>query len=276
MEKTEKVSGAVFIGDPRLQYASRYLKHAGITLETAKNFQEAQQLLSRRSAQFDFVLLPGTTPRTGQIRLLDGAVINADAFLRALDSQVMVFTGHETPYIRQLSARVVDCFADEEVMQANARLTAEGILYMLLGQTPGSLYQYDYDIIGAGHTGRATQGMLQALHLPVRMVTKEGGEGAVSTAEWLLQTPADVVICTAPTRIVTYQTAQNWQKPVVLLDITTAQSCVEAAVAQLPKVQLLAAPPLPGLVAPKAAGSLIANFVLKAYKNLIEGSREEK
>ena len=60
-------------------------------------------------------------------------------FFASLRKEKLIFTGVITPYIKKLPQTVISLLAREEVVAANAALTAEGILAMVIQNTPRSL-----------------------------------------------------------------------------------------------------------------------------------------
>ena len=130
-------------------------------------------------------------------------------FFASLRKETLIFTGVITPYIKKLPQTVISLLAREEVVAANAALTAEGILAMVIQNTPRSLPEYCYDVIGFGHCGRAIAGLFHQLGLEVRIVSAHAHpESAqlpysfIRLQEWQFQQPWPVVINTAPAEVI--------------------------------------------------------------------------
>lgn len=254
------MNGAVFSSDARLEHACRMLRRGGHQVAEARNAQEADAILERDPAEFDFLVLPIRAAEDGRTEL-SGQSVPVDALLKGLRPGVPVFTGRRTDYLKRLSLRLYHFFEDEELARNNAALTAEGVLYLLLSRTSRSIFDYTYDLLGAGKTGEQIYALLARLGLKVRPVTRRGERGSMPYDSWRAVPPAQVVINTVPGRVVTADMLPNWTKEVFLLDLSSGELGADPEVKAAANLTYLAAPPLPGLVAPESAGALLADYV---------------
>lgn len=254
------MNGAVFSSDARLEHACVMLRRGGHHVTEARSAREADAVLERGPAGFDFVVLPIRAAENG-VTELSGQPIAVDAFLKGLRPGVPVFTGRRTEYLKGLSLRLYNFFEDEELARKNAALTAEGVLYLLLSRTSRSIFDYTYDLLGAGKTGACIYALLTRLGLKVRLVTRRGGDGSVPYDSWRAAPPAPVVINTVPGPVVTGDMLADWTRKVFLLDLSSGELGADPAAKAAANLTYLAAPPLPGLVAPESAGALLADYV---------------
>lgn len=254
------MNGAVFSSDMRLEYTSAILQQSGNSVIEARTALDANEILEKDPAWFDFVVLPIRASEDGQIEL-SNQLVPVDSLLRSLRSGIPVFTGRRTDYLESLNLNLHIFFEDEELAQKNAAITAEGVLYVLMNNTSRSLYEYDYDLLGAGKTGGQIYKLLQRLGLQVRLVTRYGENGTVPYERWREAEPARVVINTVPGQMVTSDMLPRWTGKILLLDLSSGMKGADATVKAAQSIRYLAAPPLPGLVAPESAGKLLADYI---------------
>lgn len=149
---------------------------------------------------------------------------------------------------------------DEEVVKANAILTAEGVLYELIASVCKSIYAIQVDIIGYGFCGKEIYKMFKNLHVPVRVIRRdcESNDTFVKLSEW--NTCGDVIINTAPVNVIEETHLQSWNKQVVLLDIASG-SIFDQHVLKQHQIVYKKLPNLPGRYAHISAGNIIADCI---------------
>ncbi|MCI2191061.1 MAG: hypothetical protein LKK58_05080 [Oscillospiraceae bacterium] len=253
--------GAVFANDERIYFAAEALKKLGMKIDCANDYSRGQNLLVKNPQNYDFVLLPVRGTEDGTILQSAGTSLFIGDFLKGLSEGTPVFTGRRTEYLRQLNLTLYDPFKDPEVSKKNAGLTAEGVLWFLLEYTKKSLFENSYDVVGAGHTGKAITEILRKLRLPVRQAARNGHLDTIPMEQWERETPSDVVVVTVPALVLPVELAESWEKPVFVLDISSGQVGADPKIAELKNITYYAAPPLPSKVAPESAGVLIADYI---------------
>lgn len=251
----------MFLTDGRLVAAGKKLAAAGYQVIGAATLYEAKRIVQTGASQIDCVVLPIRGTDDGTIAFENGKADIAP-LLKGLKPGTPVFTGRRTDYLLSLGLDLHNCFENEAVALANAPLTAEGVLWMLLEKTPRSLADYTYDVLGLGKTGRSIRALLNRLGLTVRSVTRGGLDSSLPLSAWAQSPPSDVVIVTIPAPVLTQSVVAQWRRPVTVIDITSGQAGVEADALSAPNLIYFSAPPLPGIVAPESAGDLIADFII--------------
>lgn len=294
--------GIVFATDRRLSCAAEFLRKKGFAVDAVCTAGDWRELSGSFSGPLpaenapDFVLLPIRGTIDGTVALAERAADsgetagknagNADLrpLLSALKPEAYVFSAVSTPYEEALPCRFVCYQRDPEFASGNAKLAAEGILWLLLTKTPRSIFSYTYDILGAGRVGRNAAKLLTDLGLRVRLVDITGAPDTVSPEEWKNSAPARVVINTAPKALIDGAVIDRWRSsgsaserdPVYIIDVATGQVGVEEKEKGAAGTVYLPAPPLPGFVAPETAGTLIAEAMLRAMDRGTAGKEQEK
>lgn len=253
----------VFISDNRMMYLAEILKEKGYSVET--DVFEALVCAS----ELDAVILPvrGVDER-GYARLADDSVVDLNDFFNELKDDAVIFSGLINDYLNRLGRDIIGLFSSEIVAVQNAALTAEGVLHLLISLTEKSIFDYQYDIIGFGRSGSSINGLLSKLGLELRIVTNKGEVSArcMSYKEWWDGEPSEIIINTAPAEVITEDMAKRWKKDVTILDISSGAVGVSAEAEKEANVRVIKSPPLPGLVAPKSAAMILADFVDEQIK----------
>lgn len=266
------MKAVVFVNDQRMEIIIQRLRSAGIQVQEGRCEKDMEQI-ERMAGRIDLVILPIQGVSDDGFIELKKRGYCMKAFFAALRKETLIFTGVITPYIKKLPQTVISLLAREEVISANAALTAEGILAMIIQNTPRSLVEYRYDVIGFGHCGRAIVQLLDCLKLKVRIVSAHPHPECaalpydfISLPQWQFQQPWPVVINTAPVEVISDAMVALWQNKPLIIDIASRAAGVNERVYKRKDIQVIAAPPLPGLVAWQSAGEILADVILKEVK----------
>ncbi|HWP51073.1 MAG TPA: hypothetical protein VN626_05165, partial [Clostridia bacterium] len=210
----------VFLTDNRLVAAAKSVCAHGYQVFSAATLSEAKQVLLIDAQKIDCVVLPIRGTDDGTVEFDDGKA-DISPLLKGLKPGIPVFTAHKTAYLQALGLNIQNAFENEAVALANAPLTAEGVLWMLLEKTPRSLTEYTYDVLGMGKTGCSICALLNKLGLQVRSFARNGKNDALPLSVWEKSNPSDVVIVTIPARVITKKIVARWNKPVTIIDIAS-------------------------------------------------------
>lgn len=252
----------MFLTDARLVAAGKKLAAAGYEVISASTLSETEQIFQTDAFKIDCVVLPIRGTDDGTVALNDG-VVDIGPLLKSLKPGTPVFTAHRTAYLQALELNIQNCFESKAVAHANAPLTAEGVLWMILEKTPRSLNEYTYDVLGMGNTGTCISALLKKLELQVRSFARGGKSDTLPLSSWAQSDPADVIIVTIPAQVVSEDIVKQWKKPVTVIDIASGRVGVAPEALTLPNITYFAAPPLPSIVAPVTGGELIADFIIE-------------
>lgn len=255
------VKGVVFETEKRLGYAADYFAAQGAAVVRVCGPEDLAQI--EDPGELDFVVLPIRGTEDGRITL-QGEEISIDAMLRALSSDCLLISGVTTPYEEALPCRLINFQKEPSFVTINSRYTAEGIILLLLARTPESIYDYTYDLLGDGNTGREISAMFDKLGLCYRWITKEGGTGKYELARWQEAIPSSVVVNTIPAPVIPgRQFEAETERKVYVFDISSGGKGMREEDKNLPGVIYERTPPLPGIAAPAAAGRELAKMVYR-------------
>lgn len=149
---------------------------------------------------------------------------------------------------------------DETVIDENAILTAEGVLFEILRATNKSIYSTKVDIVGYGHCGKAVYQMLKNLQVDVRVIRrfKENKYDFLTYEDW--KECGDIIVHTATGKIIEEKRILQWKKKPVILDISTLCFFDEKFLKNY-EIIYKRLGNLPGRFAYVSAGNIIANYV---------------
>ncbi|MBR1811507.1 MAG: hypothetical protein IJ766_07685 [Clostridia bacterium] len=278
-------------GDSRQLYAGEQLSKRGHTVlytlfdrDTVKTVPEPREAIKR----CDAVLLPLPVCRAGKYinaPLSDNSLPVGSLSALLTEKQpvfggMIPFTLAEALYDKNI--RGYDYYRDETVIEKNAALTAEGILGILINETPAAVNGASYLITGYGRCAKAAAALLRKLgaKLTIAARSKQARVDAAQTGYDVLDIKElasqpldfDAVINTVPHLILTKAVIENLNKDAVIVEIASAPFGTDFEAAAQAGVRVIKAPSLPGKVAPKTAGKIIADFIESTVRAGEEGS----
>ncbi len=243
--------------------------------------------LKEAIAGCDVLLLPLPVSR-------DGKTVNApfsetplplSAVTALLPKEKLLFGGmvpfalHEQ--LAEKGVRHIDYYRDEELTSRNALPTAEGVLGLLIRELPVTVKDSRVLLTGYGRCGKAIASLLKknGCHITVSARSPEARRQAAARGLKVLsledlpcaKAEFDAVINTIPHRVLGENLLPRLSKETVLIEISSAPFGIDFDLAAKEKLRLIKAASLPGKVAPKTAGEIIADTI----DRLIRENKEE-
>ena len=249
----------VLASDLRMIYAADHLSRCGYEVTVLRGKEDISE---KPDYDYSAVLLPVRGTTDGTVKLMEEN-IDLNDYFQKLPGGTLVISGLKTQYETDVFPGYYCFQQDPEFVKKNSELTAEGVLAMLLNNTEDSIYSYNIDLVGYGNTGKEIYRLLSSLGVCVRVVSRQGEDGTISPNMWKKTIPGDVIINTVPTTVIYEQDVDSWRSKVIVIDIASNKVGVSEAAKRHPKIEYIAAPPLPGQVAPKAAGRNLAELLCK-------------
>ncbi|CAG7623994.1 dipicolinate synthase subunit DpsA [Paenibacillus allorhizosphaerae] len=200
-----------------------------------------------------------------------------DEHIAALPKHARVFTGMAKPYLRNLCAKhqisLVELFDRDDVAIYNSIPTAEGAIMMAIQNTDITIHGSNSMVLGFGRTGITLARTLQGMGAKVRMGVNKP-EYFARAAEMNLNpfytkelishvSQVDYLFNTIPSMIVTAQVIANLPHRALIIDLASRPGGTDFRYAERRGVKALLAPGLPGIVAPKTAGRIIADTLTR-------------
>lgn len=192
--------------------------------------------------------------------------------IAALPKHAKVYTGMAKPYLRTLCAKhgvtLVELFDRDDVAIYNSIPTAEGAIMMAIQHTDFTIHGSNSMVLGLGRTGltvaRTLQGLGARVKTGVRRPEHFARASEMGFHPFYLRdlhenvANIDLLFNTIPTMIVTAQIIANIPHRALIIDLASKPGGTDFRFAEKRGIKALLAPGLPGIVAPKTAGRIIA------------------
>lgn len=226
--------------------------------------------------EVDALLLPAVgTDDQGMIHAVfsDRQMQLTDSHFAKLPKHCTVYTGMAKPYLRQLcdqhTLSLIELFDRDDVAIYNSIPTAEGALMMAIQHTDITIHGASSMVLGFGRTGFTMARTLQGLGAKVKVGVRRSEQFARASEMGfepfyisdLLQNVSniDLLFNTIPTMIVTAQIIANLPSRAVIIDLASKPGGTDFRFAEKRGIKAMLAPGLPGIVAPKTAGRIMAD-----------------
>lgn len=189
----------------------------------------------------------------------------------------VVYTGISNCYLDRISnksdRRLVKLFERDDVAIYNSIPTVEGTIMMAIQHTDITIHQSNVIILGLGRVGMSLARAFHHLGARVKVGARKSADLARITEmglkpfhiDDLVQEVGDVDICinTIPSLVVTASVIAKMPANTLILDIASKPGGTDFRYAEKRGIKALLAPGLPGIVAPKTAGKILANVLTK-------------
>jgi len=185
-----------------------------------------------------------------------------------------VLVGVARQFLKQKATRygwqLVETADIDEMAILNSIPTAEGAVMLAMQEMPVTLHGSEVFVLGLGRTGFTLCKVLSGIGANVTVVDRgEADRATASIFGWqaysfnelsLYAGKADVVFNTVPSMVLTKEILEKTQKDVLIIDLASAPGGTDFAAAEALGRRAILAPGLPGKVAPKTAGYILARI----------------
>ena len=241
----------------------------------------------------DAIILPvsGTTP--------DGHVdtIFSNEKVKLLEEMVMktpkhctIFSGITNPYLNDLINKTkrhhVLLFSRDDVAIYNSIPTVEGTIMMAIQHTDITIHGSNVVVLGLGRVGMSVARTFHLLGSKVKVGARKPEHIARITEMGLSPfhldeltnyvSDTDILINTIPHLIVTAKVIAKMPVQTLIIDLASKPGGTDFRYAEKRGIKALLAPSLPGIVAPKTAGTILANVLSNLLEKVYENRKENK
>lgn len=219
----------------------------------------------------DIVLLPYPITFDGQTvnaPLYKKTVLLTDVFSYLKRNQILLIGGKlPKDFCAEEICRTYDYAANEELLWANAKLTAEGLLRLVIEELPTSLSSTNIAVFGAGRVGTETAKLLSCAGCKVKIFARSAKDFETKILPFDCFSPIahefDCVINTVPALVLSDTRIAALRPGTLILEAASAPYGLDFKAADRHGIKTIIAGSLPGKTSPKTAAEIICESVLK-------------
>jgi dipicolinate synthase subunit A len=222
--------------------------------------------------------VPGTNLE-GQVETVFSSekVMLTKEMLDSLPSHAVIYSGISNSYLdgitKETNKKLVQLFERDDVAIYNSIPTVEGTIMMVIQHTDFTIHSSNVAVLGLGRVGVSVARTFHALGAKVKVGARKSEHLARITemglAPFHLNDLAaevrdiDICINTIPTQIVTASVISKMPAHTLIIDLASKPGGTDFRYAEKRGIKALLAPGLPGIVAPKTAGQILANVLVQ-------------
>lgn len=202
-------------------------------------------------------------------------IVLKENFVLKTKPDCVIYTGIGTDYLEFLSRstkrKLVKVMDRDDIAIYNSIPTAEGVVMLAIQNTDFTINGADVAVLGFGRCGQSLVRTFMALGANVKVGAKRSEQFARITemgaqAFHILNiakemTNVDICINTIPAQVLTSNVLAKMPLHTYIIDIASKPGGVDFRYAEKRGIKAFLAPGLPGIVAPKTAGQIIAKVI---------------
>ena len=203
-----------------------------------------------------------------------------DEILNFVPEGKLVFAGMLTKgaesKIKKNGAYPFDYFKREDVTIMNTVPTVQGILKVIIDNVDYTIHSSNCAVFGYGRVAKAATEVLSSIGADVTVCARKnsdlilgeikGYNGCLISENTDIAMNFDIIINTVPARVIDRKILENVRQSCLIIDVASAPFGTDFATAFEFGIKAFQCPSLPGKVAPKTAGEIIANGIINILK----------
>ncbi|HWO78009.1 MAG TPA: dipicolinic acid synthetase subunit A [Bacillus sp. (in: firmicutes)] len=229
-------------------------------------------------SDLDAIILPvAGTNNEGQVDTIfsNEKVVLTEELLKQTPEHCAIYSGISNPYLDKMTSgakrKLVKLFARDDVAIYNSIPTVEGTIMMAIQHTDFTIHGSNVIVLGLGRVGMSVARAFASLGAKVKVGARKS-EHIARISEMGL-TPfhlddfdsvvrdVDICINTIPALIVKASVISRMPSHTLIIDIASKPGGTDFRYAEKRGIKALLAPSLPGIVAPKTAGQILAGVL---------------
>ncbi|WP_404328670.1 dipicolinic acid synthetase subunit A [Mesobacillus maritimus] len=231
-------------------------------------------------SQVDAILVPVSgIDHEGKVeaRYSDGEIALTKDHLENTPEHCVIYTGIKTPYLTNLmettGRKVIPMFARDDMAILNSIPTAEGTLKVAIEHTDFMIHGSNVMVLGYGRVGKTIARLFDAVGAKVRVGARKEADLAriieVGLTPFHLKNLApvmenvDICINTIPHLILTADILDKMAQHTLIIDVASKPGGTDFEYAKEKGLKALLELGIPGKVAPKSAGAIIAKVLVE-------------
>jgi dipicolinate synthase subunit A len=239
----------------------------------------------------DAIILPvAGTSLEGQVDTIfsNEKVTLIEEMISKTPSHCVVYSGITNPYLtgitKRANRRLVQLFNRDDVAIYNSIPTVEGTIMMAIQHTDFTIHGSNIIVLGFGRVGMSVARTFHLLGAKVTVGARKTEHFARISEMGL--TPfhldeldlrvknTDICINTIPHQIVTAAVISKMPVHTLIIDLASKPGGTDFRYAEKRGIKAFLAPSLPGIVAPKTAGNILANVLSQLLQDDFDNRKE--
>ena len=206
-------------------------------------------------------------------------------YIKSLTENSLIVTGQFTAkWLKtavEMRIDVMQYADDDEIAVLNSIPTAEGAAQIVMEELPITIHGSTVVVIGFGRVGMTTARVFKSLGARVIVSTRRrallaraielGCETVLHQDLAEVLASADVIINTVPARVLGINELAKVSQEALIIDLASPPGGTDFKEAERLKLKAILAPGLPGKVAPKTAGKILASAIPKLIADFLNG-----
>ena len=230
--------------------------------------------------ELDVVILPITgTDEFGNIETVfsDQPIQVTESWFKQLKKSSIIFTGIANSYLmeqtRLAEIELVPLLDRDDVAIYNSIPTAEGAIMMAIEHTDYTIHSSNVVVTGFGRVGHTIAHKFSGLGANVSVAARSLTDLARISEMNLKAIPleelpkhlddCDILINTIPALVITQEAIEKLPAHTVIIDLASRPGGTDFEFAEKRGIKAILAKSLPGVVAPKTAGKILANVIIQ-------------
>lgn len=278
---------AVIGGDARYLELIRQLQALPYTTISLVGFDKIEQgFTGLKQVDFhdleveklDVIILPITgTDQHGNVEIVfsDQTIQLTKKWFQRLKKTALIFTGMTngflTSEITEVGVSLIPLLNRDDVAIYNSIPTAEGTIMMAMEHTDYTLHSSNVYVVGFGRVGHTVANKFSALGAKVSVSASSIRDLARINEMGLTAIPlkrlsehvsdCDLLINTIPAQVIKKETIQELPRHGMIIDLASVPGGTDFKYAKQRGIKAILAKSLPGTVAPKTAGRILADVI---------------
>lgn len=271
-------------GDTRQIYMADYLEKSGFDIEVyglSDKKRTSSENIRKSINNADAIILPLPVSKDG--KYITSCVVikeTLDEIISFIKEDSVVFAGLmnrniESKLIKK-NIKYFDYFKREEVTIKNTVPTVQGILKTIIDNINYTIHSSKCAVFGYGRVAKITADVLKFMGADVTVCARKKSDLSLAETRGIkgiliedfhkYSDGFEIIINTVPSVVIDRKILEKLKKDCLIIDVSSAPYGTDFACASEFGINALQCPSLPGKVAPKTAGIIIAEAIINILK----------
>ena len=271
-------------GDIRQLYMSYYLESLGYEIYLyglPETNRKCESKIKEAIKKTDAIIFPLPITKDGKhVFSITPVKETLDEIINLIDADKIVFAGMidrgTKTKLSNKKIKYYDYFEREDVTVMNTVPTVQGILKVIIDNIDYTIHSSKCAVFGYGRVAKVTAEALKSLGADVTICARKNGDLASARINGMkscyisdFTDDADkynFIVNTVPSQIIDRNILSSLKSECMIIDVASSPYGTDFAAANELGIKAMQCPSLPGKVAPKTAGKIIADGILNIIK----------